>query len=410
MRWLALVSVLAACQGESGTISLGLTTAPGSAVLDGVDLLRITLTNPPAVRETTRGANGFDLSLEVEAMGESGRLILDGYDASGSLVATGMSPPFVIASIDARIVVYMAFPMSVDRAPVSLSAPLEQVSAARLPYGAILAGGRDPATQATSDAVAIYNAYDHTLTAGMPLPAPRVGVAMAAGVGGGVYLFGGRDPAGAPTGTLWRFDTTAVPIGNYATIGDQLGYARADDAMVPVGTERFLITGSPVLELTTGVLSARGERDLLGHAGTGVVGADGVPAGVFADGSGIILFRQDAFSVLDPTPRGDVRVVALPGGTALVLDWDRLEAVRVDVAAGTVTPVSGLPRGPATAAVATPRHLVIGGDVYDVETLALVASISNAGTPLVALPTDQVLMLDGADLKLFTPPPPPLAE
>lgn len=401
-----LASAPAACQGSSGTIELGLTTAPGSTLLDGVHTLRITLTNPLAIRETTRGASGFDLELEVEATGGSGRIIVDGFDATGSLVATGMSPPFVIASIDAAVVVYMAFPMSIERAPEALAAPLELVSATRLPYGAILAGGRDPGTQAPTDAVWAYNAYDHTLVPGRPMPAPRAGVALGVGANNSVYMFGGRDAAAQPTGTLWRFDTTAAPSGSYAEIGEEAGYARSDDAMVPLGVERFLITGAPVLELSRGNLSTRPDRPLLGHAGAGVVGTDGVPAAVFADGTGIVMFREETFTVLDPTPRQDVRVGTLPRGAVLVLDWDRREVIRVDVATGTLTHPPVVLDGVATAPVATSRHLLIGGEVYDVESFAWVTRFPNPGTPLVALPNDQVLLLEGAELRLFTPPPP----
>ena len=40
----ALVVVLGACTGKTGTISVSLTTAPGSTLLDSVQTLRLTVT------------------------------------------------------------------------------------------------------------------------------------------------------------------------------------------------------------------------------------------------------------------------------------------------------------------------------------------------------------------------------
>jgi hypothetical protein len=410
ITWFGLLAV-AACQDQSGTIDLELTTAPGSTVLDAVERLRVTITEPREVFETVRTDRGFDLAVDVEATGLPGTLILEGFDAGDALVATGMSPPFVVNGIDAKIVVFMAAPMSIEPAPAALSPARELSSAGSLAYGAILAGGRDPATGAPIDAVTVYNAYLHSITAGLPLPAPRLGPAIAVGLNDGVYLFGGRDAAGAETGTLWRFDTTIPPNGAYTMIADEAGYARADARMVPLGIERFLVTGAPILELTAQVLTSRTELPSLPQGGAGVVGVDGVAVAVFAGATGITRFRDNAFNLLSADARTDSRAVTLPDRTILVAGG-QADAVRVDVVTGALTGLPGfLPVAcPDPELAATRRHVLVSCGaqtvVYDAASLELVATLPSGGTSLAALPNDQVLMLRGSELVLFTPPPP----
>jgi hypothetical protein len=405
-----LAPALVACQGETGTITLGLTTAPGSTVLDRVERLQVRLTHPPTVLEATRANGGFQLALEVEATDESGAIVVNGFDGANELVATGMSPAFPIAAIDARVVIYMAAPMSVDTAPVALSPPRTQLGAVPLTYGALLAGGRELASGEPSAALSIYNAFDHTLVEGMPLPSARAGLAAGVGAGGRVYLFGGDDASDAPTGTLWRFDTTVPPRGIYAQLDDRPALARTGQTMVAIGTERFLVTGAPPLEVTATSLTPRTEVESLGASGATVLGSDGVRAAVFAGDSGLVRFRDETFTVLDPTPRPGAHTAPLPEGEILV--WDASGALRVDVATGALVEVPGLvPASCATPTLATTsRHLVIACEaethVRDVATLEPLASIQRGGAVLAALPNDQVLLASGDTLALFTPAPP----
>lgn len=411
IRAFGVLLVLTACQDQSGTIQLGLTTAPASTVLDSVERLRVTITEPREVFETVRTDRGFDLALDVEATGLPGYLIVEGFTAGDALVATGMSPPFAVSAIDARIAIYMAPPMSIEPAPAPLSPAREASASASLTYGAILAGGRDPTTGTAIADVVVYNAYLHSVTAGMPLPGPRLGAALAVDSADGVYMFGGVDAAGAETGTLWRFDTTVPPNGVYAVIADEASYARAEERMVPLGPDRFVVTGTPILELNGRLLATRTELPSLPQGGASVVGRDGAPAAVFAGATGITRFRDNAFGLLSADPQPDARVVTLPDRTLLVAGGSTT-AVRVDVVTGALTAIpSFLPVAcPDPELVATRRHVVTscGGQtfVHDAGTLELLATLPSGGTSLVALPTDQVLMLRGSELALFTPPAP----
>ncbi|MBA3453442.1 MAG: hypothetical protein H0T42_10155 [Deltaproteobacteria bacterium] len=409
MRVLGLLA-LAACQDQSGTIELGLTTAPGSTVLDAVERLRVTITEPRDVFETVRTETGFHLDLDVEATGLPGKLIVEGF-AGDALVATGMSPPFAVSGIDAKIVVYMAAPMSIEPAPAALSPAREFSAAGSLTYGAILVGGRDPTTGTARADVTVYNAYLHAVTAGLPLPAPRLGPALAIGSDDAVYLFGGLDANGNTTGTLWRFDTSIPPNGAYSLLADEPAQARTNERMVPLGLDRFLITGTPILEVDREMLTTRTELPSLPQGGAGVVGPDGVPAAVFAGTTGITRFRDNAFGLVSADSRGDARAVTLPDRTILVAGGST-DAVRVDVVTGALTAVPGfLPiTCPDPELAATTRHVVVscGTEVFihDAASLQLLATLPSAGTSLAALPTDQVLMLRGSELALFTPPPP----
>ncbi|HWO22535.1 MAG TPA: kelch repeat-containing protein [Kofleriaceae bacterium] len=421
---LAALAALAGCpSNELGTISLDLAAAPGSTLLDRVAQLRLTFTNPSQEIVLDRTDSGFDLVLDLDADGVVRSLIIDGFDAGGALVATGMSPPFPFAPIDARIVIYMAAPMSVGSAPAALDPPRARPSVAALTYGAVFAGGAD-AAGGPSDAVQIYNAYDHSLVTGRPMPDQRTGATLAVTARNGVFVFGGTGPAGTATGTLWFFDTTTAPAGNYVVLEEQPALARTGRAAVATGSDRFLIGGAPPLQLAAGkVAEATGIAAI--SSGASVTGSDQVTTAVVVEEATGELLRVRGGA---PEPLGAQRkngtAAALLGGRLAVFGGDAAprDAVVVDAATGALTPVPGaLAAGYATLAVAaTPRFVVVAGvvagatdtqvEILDADTLAprLAAPlpVSDVITAAIALPNEQVLLV-GAGLHLFTPPPPP---
>ena len=332
----AVLGALAACAGKTGTISVSLVTAPGSTVLDPVQTLRMTVTDPQQVLTAQRTSSGFDIALDLPATGNPTRLLVDGLDGSGTVIASGASPPFPVGAIDAALVIYMAAPNGVAAAPVALPAARSELAAGPLPYGVILAGGRDAAGAAVGE-VLVYNAFTHAFTTGVSLPAPRSGLALATGTVGLVYLFGGRDAANAETATEWRFDTTVAPSGAYVDYGDKAGFARADQLLVPIGNEHFLLTGAPIAELS-GLDGSLVMRDgaPLPAAGATVTATDGVVTAIFAGDGGVTKFRTGAFTPLPiaEATRAGASVVAIPGGKVAVL-CGTSDAVRIDAASGT---------------------------------------------------------------------------
>lgn len=422
------LAALCACSGTTGTVTLELATAPGSQVLDQVQTLRLTITNPHQVTVAARTANGFDLALDLPASGATGALIVEGFDAGGMLVACGQSPPFPVAAITAHIVVYVAAPRSVALAPMGIGAPRSEVTGSALAYGAVLAGGRDAAGAPTT-AIGIYNAYDHTFANGVPLPAARTGVSLATGQSGAVYLFGGTGPDGNPTGTLWRFDTNAVPMGGFTTLTEQPDLARTGQLMVTLVPERYLVTGTPPLELNLGTLTTRSDIATLPATGAASLAPDGTPTAIF-DGPQLVRYQKDAFDVLSGSGLGDATAATLPDGRIVVLGGTppSRDALVIDATTGAVTPI---PEVLATARsqpslAATSRYLVVAGgtdmtgapvataEVLDATTLARVAMpdiLPRTGAFAIALPNDQVLLAGGTpasgDIELFTPDPPP---
>ena len=422
---------LAACNGNVGTLAVSLTTAPGSHLLDNVQTLRLTITNPHTVATAQRTSSGFDISVDLPATGVSGSLIVDALDGSGQLIATGASPPIPVGAIDAKVVVYMAAPNTVGAAPVGLSVARSELGVGVLGYGAIFAGGAD-ASGAPSDTVEIYNAYDHSLVSGMALPDPRAGLAVGIGAGSAAYLFGGRDASGQPTATVWRFDTTIAPSGAYADFGDKAGFQRADQLAVDVGNDQFLISGTPAAELSglDGSTVARSEVASLPAAGASVLANDGTQAALFVGPSGVVRFHGDAFDMpsIPDAARAGATVVALPGGKLGVV-CGGADAVRVDGETAAVDTFPNVPATPRTgcAAAATPRDLVIAGgtlasgavsdavEVFDAATLAPIATaqlgVPRTGATAIALANGQVLIAGGTDaagapiatLELFTP-------
>lgn len=416
---------LCACGETTGTVQVELVVAPSSHVLDAVQRLRLTLTAPRQVVEATRTASGFDLALELDITNAGGALIVEGFDAADALIACGQSPSFPIAAINAQIAVYMAAPRTIAAAPAALRAPRSGLVATPLTYGAVIAGGRD-ATGAPATTIAVYNAFDHSLIEGIPLPAARAGLAIATGSSGGVYLFGGTDARGASAGTLWRFDTTVAPNGAYSTISEQVMYARTGERLVSLGGEHYLITGKPALELASGVLSVREDIAELPPAGATAL-PDATPTAVFA-GPSLVRFRGDAFEPLAGAGRTDATAVTLPDGRVAVLggsDEAARDALVIDGATGAVTTVPGVLVGPRArpAVAATTRHVIVAGgsdpagapiqtaEVLDAHTLTPVVTLAIAtGGFALALPNDQVLLGGSTPastlLELFTPEPP----
>jgi hypothetical protein len=445
---LLLIAAVAACDGASGTFTVGLVTAPGSHVLDGVVTARLVLSDPRTVVESTRAADGsFALALDVDASGASGTLLFEGVDAVGAIVAVGATPPLPIAAIDAQVAIYVAAPRSFAAAPVALDPPRTEVGTAGVAYGLVLAGGVD-ATGAASADLRIYNAYTHAFQVGVPLPAPRRSPIAVSGSSGVVYLFGGADAAGAATATFWRFDTAVAPAGAISELVSLPTLARATGAAASIGADRALVTGTPPVLLdglggAAAALPAPAPAALGGAAGSVVIGGQlGVLfAGADAGATGVTTYATTGFATIDAPPEarrtghalaitGPATGVMIGGGIAgAPLSPDLLV---IDAVARTVSTVPGVlvtPRQDAAVAVTGALIVVAGGtdgsglvladaELIDAATLTRVAVVPLGGprTGAVArvLPSGQILLIGGRDatgapvgaLELFTPPAP----
>lgn len=434
MRLLAAAAVLfAACDGQTGTINLDLTSAPGSTLIGSIEHLRLTFLEHGDTFDAQKSASGgFDLSISMDANGDGEQMLLEGFDGAENLIATGTSPPFVLGPTEARIVIYVASPMSIGAAPVALAPARTGISGAALPYGAVFTGGRD-AGGAPSDALAIYNDYDHTLVAGMANPIKRADAAIATTSFNGVLLVGGTGTDGGPVSALQLFDTTIQPAGAYTVVGDAPAFARAGEIAVPIGSDHFLLTGTPPAEYAGGEVAARSDIAFLPNVGATTVPTDGIRTAVFVGDGGIIRFRANHFDTLVAPGRVRAAISSLPatgnlviagGGTATVPTADIL----------VVDPISGEVAVHANALMtqrfspgiaATPRFVVVTGgtdaadapigttEIFDGVTLAPVAIIPTAARvkPLAfRLSNGQVLIAGGSPatdlIELFTPPPP----
>lgn len=427
-RCAAIALLAAACAGQDGTINLDLTTAPGSTLLASVTHLRLTLVEHGVVRDTMQNASGgFDLSISLTASGDGDQLLLEGFDAGENLIATGTSPPFLLGPTEAHIAIYVAAPMSIGAAPVTLGPARSGVSGVILPYGALFAGGRD-AGGAPSDAVSVYNDYDHTLAGGMANPIKRADFAIGATAANGVLFIGGSGTDGNPVSTVQLFDTTIQPTGAYTAVAEQPSFARVGEIVVPIGNDHFLLTGSPPAEYVAGQIAARTEVASLPNVGAAITPSDGIRTSVFVGETGIIRFRSDRFDTLAAPGRARAAITDLPATSKLVIaGGDTTDVLLVDPSTGAVeVHANALVTARFSPAIAaTARYVVVTGgtdaadapiataEILDGTTLARIAVIPAAprAKPLAfRLSNGQVLIAGGTAttdlIELFTPPPP----
>lgn len=424
-RVAAILACIAACDGKQGTLDISLVTAPGGN-LDAVQTLHVTVTNPMHVYTIERTSSGFDFDLDLDASGEQSSILVDGLDAAGNIVDVGASPHFPLGPLDGRIRIYMAPPNSIAAAPPVVDPRLGMRMGA-LSYGAILVGGRH-ADDSTSDGVSIYNAFDHSLVAGMPLPAPRNGPVVAVGANGIVYIFGG-DEAGVARTNLWRFDTNVAPNGAYTDFGEKPGFERVGEIAVPLGDDEFILTGTPPAQLfgVSGMLLEKSDVATLPRAGASIVAKDGAMTAIFAGFEGVFKLRGNQLTTLSvpEAARTGASVVALPDGNIGVFCGD---VVRIDPVTGTGELIEKNEQRMYCEVAVTDKYVLVAGgqlqglvlsttaDIYDARTLARIATVPlvvpRSGGGAIALPNGQILIGGGADanaapiatLELFTPP------
>ncbi|HEY1559042.1 MAG TPA: hypothetical protein VGF94_29675 [Kofleriaceae bacterium] len=427
---LALVG-LAACGTTTGTLTLTLTTAPGSHVLDAATELRLVLTNPHQVTTASRGSGGFSLALDVPANGDTTSLIVDALDGTGATIATGSSPAFALGGTDAAIVVYMAAPNTIGAAPAQFATARSALGSGVLMYGAVFSGGLDASGAATTE-LEIYNAYDHSLIEGLAMPDARSAQIVAVGSTGLVFLYGGNDSTGATTETLWSFDTTVAPNGSYSQLATT-SLPRAGEPAVPISSNEELVPGMPAIDLVgpTGSATAVTDVPSLPSAGASVLDTDGTATAIFADATGVVRYHAGAYDA--PAIAGGARagaaVVALPGSGAIAIACGTPDGVSIDAATEAVTPRPGVPGVAKTgcAIAATARVVLIAGgtlatggldpdaQIFDAATFAPVATVPlvvpRTGATALPLPNGQIVIAGGVDasgapiatIELFTP-------
>ncbi|MFT3699285.1 MAG: DUF167 family protein [Kofleriaceae bacterium] len=428
--WLAAF-LLAACGGQGYTVDVTLAVAPNSTVLDNVETLKLTLTNPLQTQTATRTSDGkFGIDLQLDSSDAQGALVVDGMDAGGNVIATGASPEFPIGGIDASVVIYMAAPISISAALVALDPPRTEFGTASVSYGQVLVGGA--AADGTPQAgLVIYNAFSHAFQSGVTLSTPRSQAAVAVGSSGYVYIVGGTDSTGVPTDSVERFDASVSPSGSITTLGTYDGFARTGQTALSIGNEKLMITGAPigVFDGTSATLTARTDLASLPANAAAVTANDGIATAIFVGSTGVVRFRNNAFDTLaSVTGRDDGSVLALPGGKVGVACGSG-NFLRIDAASGTADSFSIPSSGRTGCAVAsTTRYLLIAGGISsDTGDLVTTAEIYNAATlakvaelPLVTprteatamvLPNGQILIAGGKDasgapvgaMELFTP-------
>ncbi|HEY4239207.1 MAG TPA: kelch repeat-containing protein [Kofleriaceae bacterium] len=418
MKRAVVAAALCGCGGSTGTLSIGFTGAPGANLLAGAQSLRVVLTNPSQTYTIARTSDGFDLDFDFGATSNTGQLEVTALDAGGAVVAYGETPPLPLDAVTAAVSIYLGAPLSIGASPAALATAAGSVGAAVLPYGAVIAGGADASDAPVTD-LGVYNAYDHTLTAGVAMPSALVDAAMTATSGGQVYLFGGLDASGAETSQLWRFDTTVSPAGEWITVDATTTYARSGERMFQTDDTSFVVTGDPALSVTTTGIAPLSEVATLPAQTAAITPGDGDIVLLGVTDTGLVRLRAGVVDQPSSASLANAAVAALPPDAFVVVGGDLgLGALRVDAATGAVTPIatslSVARTSPSVAA--TSRYVVVASDgscdVLAAADLSLAATVPCAdAAQLVALPNDQIMLLPGTtastEIDLFTPDPPP---
>lgn len=426
MRALGAALVLAAglggagCIGEDGLLSVTVVTAPESTLMSSVVKLRMTLTQPRKVVEAQRQADGgFDLSLEVAAdSSAASRLLVEGYDENERLIAYGSSPPFAVNPSNASLAIYLAPPLSMGEAPKRLPRGRYELGVATLPYGAIFVGGRDNDNTVRGE-VEIYNAYNHSLVSGMPLPTPRASAAVGTVVDGRAFIVGGRTGDGAAATGGWQFNTNTAPSGSYVELVSTAA-GRVGARAVAITPGRFFITGTPPADLDAlvGTVTPLTSTPSLPSEMVSVAkGNEVIAIGV---GATVVRFRNATFDQLSiPSAlRTDHSVVAMADGNVAVIGGKQGDVLTGDVVSidpltgmGTVLPnLLHTPREDAAVARAGNIIVVAGGvggaglvlgdaELLDATTLEHLGTIPlvapRFGAEALPLPNGQVLLVGG---------------
>ncbi len=455
-------AMMAACNGETGTITITLTEPAGSTLLEtDIQRLRIQLTSPVQTVESDRSGSGFSLSFSADANGGNGQFLLEGFDGNSTLIAVGESPLIPINAIDADITIFVAPPLSVAATMGAISQPRQKMSVGATEFGAVFVGGIDGGGFASAN-VDSYNAFTQqelnvgALQDGSGSNTPRVQSALAVDAGGDVYIYAGSDADGNPTSTLFQLDPTIIGSGAITLLGSADGsLARGATVAVPLDTpDEFALSGMPVIEFSTPEsIMALSQAGITGAAApaAAVVGSDGEVTAMFIGdgnpGSGVLRFHGEAIDLPIGNPsvlRHGHALTGAPGGVIVELagvidgsDAPTADAVVFDAAAGTATtkPATLTTARLDAAVAATQRYLIIAGgqsddvpctvqapctlvptvEILDSTTLGLKAmatlTVPRTGASAVALPNDQILIVGGTDangapigtLEMFTP-------
>jgi hypothetical protein len=435
----ALLATSPSCGGSEATIELELVFPPGTDRLpEGAVRVVMALSDPPTLAEAPVAADGsFSLALEIPADTANGVLVFEALDADDVVVARGESAPLPLALYDARFRLFVAPPMQFAEGPAALDPGRAEAAAVPMPFGFLVAGGRDDNDARVAD-VDAYSIYYHTFTAGEDLPEARSDVTAAAGSFGAVYLFGGLGTGEAASAALDKFDTNVVPDGEYTQLTTDAALARAGAEAAPIGGERWLVTGDPValLDGAMGRIAAMETSTAQARAATTATSLD--EDVVFVGSAGVTLYRiaDDRFDDLAPAlgARVDHAAIALDG--AVLAIGGGPDAVTLGTAALRVAPdgdVTAVPllararRAPAVAIAGDDVLVVAGGfddtgapvddaELFDVDTLAPLGTTPLAhprgGATALRLPNRSVLLVGGRDaedgapvaaLEIFTP-------
>jgi hypothetical protein len=465
---LIALSLLAACGGRSGTLSLEVVTSPADDPFSSAAQVRITVSDgseqPP--QKTVSVSNGrFTLSFDQPPKNDvAAPILVEALDGSGQLLAWGRSPPIALAAADqGPYKIWVARPGRMLPARDDLHLARRGPAVANITgLGVLFAGGLD-ANGTPTPKSGIYDLFTHTVIDVTDLSRAR---AFASGAGSagfsGLVCFGAtQGSTGAPVTGCDLYDpTSGTGLGLWASLSGDAVEARSAATTIRLTDTAVLLSGgldgNGQRVATAGVLTTDASPKLTAAAVSMVTARAhhcGSAVG-FGDGPGALLFGGAAagapvaerlvgqtfaaYGGFDNTiSRDDATCTTLPDGRVLILGGQTATGptaeglvVSPTLPAASVTPLADLlsvARSRHSATLIGPHLLVCGGldpagaplgscDVLDPATLTRTATIQMA-TPrydhsATALETGGALIAGGVSsqgaltptIELYTPP------
>ncbi len=270
--WCLFLPGLFVSCSETWQLKFDVITAADNNPFEDIHTLEVTLSGITRTVQCSDSGCPFDVKFKLQE-GETGRLVLKGYNADNLMVAAGFSPRFTAVDAAVRLGVHLGRLQSAGVVDTFFEAPPEHASVAPLHapgprdlstnVGTLLFGGKN-LEGLPSDEVWYYDPYILALIPQPPLSLPLSGAGIMELGNGNFLLYGGQTENNRISGTMLYYTTSSVqaPGSHVITLPpDQAPVPAAFVRTVEIGPFDSLFDSSTNEYLLTAFLLLSGETE-----------------------------------------------------------------------------------------------------------------------------------------------------